>query len=278
MRDALHVTARWTPRRRSVPTRPKVPVPRSLHQRWRERPRCRARRLTSERSDGVVHAIAGRGRCPCLRARAVQENRAARVSRSVRGRGPIPPAEVSSHTNAVLPQNMTTIRVLLEPHHHRVDDAGAVLGVVNALRFAPTRPVAGPSGIDDASARHGSATTRWWRDLMRRTTRTTRLTTTARGRMLTAFRQCRRALLRCATLASGARIPPIAQRARFGAHPLTTSQPRCRTAQSGDLHTVGCDLTTSCGVAFSGPRAAPRQRSTGRVIAPRFSERSKTAA
>ncbi len=38
----------------------------------------------------------------------------------------------------------------------------------------------------------------------------TRLTTTARGRMLASFRQCRTALLRFATLASGARIPPIA--------------------------------------------------------------------
>ena len=33
-------------------------------------------------------------------------------------------------------------------------DAGAVLGVVNALRFASTRPMAGPAGIDDACARH----------------------------------------------------------------------------------------------------------------------------
>jgi hypothetical protein len=31
-----------------------------------------------------------------------------------------------------------------------------VLDIVNALRFASTRPTAGPSGIDDASARHGS--------------------------------------------------------------------------------------------------------------------------
>ena len=38
--------------------------------------------------------------------------------------------------------------------HHRAVHAGAVLSVVNALRFASTRPAAGPSGIDDASARH----------------------------------------------------------------------------------------------------------------------------
>ena len=38
--------------------------------------------------------------------------------------------------------------------HHRAFHAGAVLIVVNALRFASTRPTAGPSGIDDACARH----------------------------------------------------------------------------------------------------------------------------
>jgi hypothetical protein len=27
----------------------------------------------------------------------------------------------------------------IEPRHHRVDDAGAVLGIVNALRFASVR-------------------------------------------------------------------------------------------------------------------------------------------
>jgi hypothetical protein len=37
-----------------------------------------------------------------------------------------------------------------------------VLGIVNALRFAATRPTAGPSGIDDASARHELTTMRWW--------------------------------------------------------------------------------------------------------------------
>jgi hypothetical protein len=37
--------------------------------------------------------------------------------------------------------------------NHRAIDANAVLGVVNALRFASTRPMAGPPGFDDASAR-----------------------------------------------------------------------------------------------------------------------------
>ncbi|MFN7978377.1 MAG: hypothetical protein U0P30_09585 [Vicinamibacterales bacterium] len=37
---------------------------------------------------------------------------------------------------------------------HRAGD-GAVLAVVNALRFASTRPATGPLGIDDVYARHG---------------------------------------------------------------------------------------------------------------------------
>jgi hypothetical protein len=92
----------------------------------------------------------------------VQENRAARVhiheARSV----PMCSAGIGSRTIAVFLKNTTTIGPSIELHHHRADDAGAVLGIVNALRFASTRPVAGPSGIDNACARHRSATTRWW--------------------------------------------------------------------------------------------------------------------
>ncbi len=160
--EAAYVAASATTRRRSLPPRPIVPVPMSLHQRWRERPRCRALHLTPGHPDGVVHAIVRRVACRCLRTQFVQENRAARVhiheARSV----PMCSAGIGSRTTAVLLKNTTTIGTSSEPHLHRADDAGAVLGVVNALRFASTRPVAGPSGIDDTCARHRSATTRWW--------------------------------------------------------------------------------------------------------------------
>jgi hypothetical protein len=49
-------------------------------------------------------------------------------------------------------------------------------------------------------------------------------------------------LLRLATTASEARIPPTAPRSRFGAHP---SQHRCLLQDhrpAVDLHTVGCEL------------------------------------
>ena len=54
MLEAAHVAACTTTRRRSLPPRPRVPVPMSLHQRWRERPRCRALHLTP--------GVPGRGR------------------------------------------------------------------------------------------------------------------------------------------------------------------------------------------------------------------------
>lgn len=51
-------------------------------------------------------------------------------------------------------ERTSLLRIQISLPHHRALHAGAVLSVVNALRFASTRPVAGPSGIDDVSARH----------------------------------------------------------------------------------------------------------------------------
>jgi hypothetical protein len=165
MLNAAHVAACTTTRWRCLPPRPRVPEPMSLHQRWRERPRLRALHLTPRRSDGVVHAIVGRAACQ-LSASPVRAGEIA------------PPMCICArpdHTSEVwrcVPQESVRVQAAfsqqngcefcreIEPHHHRSDDAGAVLGVVNALRFASTRPVAGPAGIDDASARHAFATTR----------------------------------------------------------------------------------------------------------------------
>jgi hypothetical protein len=54
----------------------------------------------------------------------------------------------------VFPAEASPLQTQIQASHHRALDAGAVLGVVNALRFASTRPSAGPADIDDASARH----------------------------------------------------------------------------------------------------------------------------
>jgi len=93
-----------------------------------------------------------------LRGQIVRDNRASRAATVVpsceRRSGPAAVAAIGSRTSPDLPQNTSPFHVEIEPRHHRADDAGAVLDVVNALRFASTRPVAGPSGIDDACARH----------------------------------------------------------------------------------------------------------------------------
>jgi len=75
----------------------------------------------------------------------------------------------------------------------------------NALRSASTRPSAGPSGIDDASARHVFSNYAMVGNLS--ITRR-RLTRESRRRMLTSSRRCRMALPPFAYTAYGARIRP----------------------------------------------------------------------
>ena len=142
--EATYVAVATTTRRRCLPPRPRVPVSMSLHQRWRERPRRRARRLTPGRPDGVVHAIVGRVPCLCLRTHSVQKNRAARVRMFVPGceerSGPADGIAMCSRTRPIPRWNGIRSRDRIGSGHHRADDAGAVLGIVNALRFASTRP------------------------------------------------------------------------------------------------------------------------------------------
>jgi hypothetical protein len=101
----------------------------------------------------------------------------------------------------VLPENTSRFCAQNERRHHHVDDTGAVLGIVNALRFASTRPVAGPAGIDDAP--HGTGFGYYAMVVSAMITRTfeLRLTRESSGRMLMSSRQCRRALLRFAATA-----------------------------------------------------------------------------
>ena len=153
-------------RRRLVPPSLCEPVSQSMHQRWRERPRCPAPPVTPGRRDGVVHAIVGCAACHCPRAPFVQDERAARVhvfvSTLAGTMRPTNRTEIGSCASRFVPEGSSRLRIQIEASHHRAFDGGAVLGVVNALRFAPTRPAAGPSGIDDACARHLLAIARWW--------------------------------------------------------------------------------------------------------------------
>jgi hypothetical protein len=138
-------------------------VSQSLNQRWRERPRCPAPRVTRRCRDGVVHAIVGRVFCRGLRTPSSRRTNASPArtcsypdSPDRTGRRSRP--EISSRACLCFPEETSRLRVQILASHHRAFDAGAVLSVVNALRFASTRPMAGPSGIDDASARHVSGT------------------------------------------------------------------------------------------------------------------------
>lgn len=181
---------------------------RSLHQRWRERPRCPASPLAPAHGDGVVHAIVGCAGCRCMCGPSVRDGRAARARVFVPRIGDAPGAE-NRESGLLRYQRLTTGTLPTRAQdllpHHRAIDAGAVLGVVNALRFASTRPMAGPSGIDDASARQaeGHCAMVGQNDAGR-----TMLTCASCGRMLTLSHQCRTALPPFAATAYGARFRP----------------------------------------------------------------------
>jgi hypothetical protein len=70
----------------------------------------------------------------------VQENRAARAHIRGQERADVFYRNRFAHERSS-PEKTTTIGTSIELHHHRADDAGAVLGIVNALRFASTRPI-----------------------------------------------------------------------------------------------------------------------------------------
>jgi hypothetical protein len=163
--------------------------------------------VTPGRRDVVVHAIVGRPACRCPRADVVQDKRAARghvFASRIAGtmRWPNRTA-IGSRASHVFPDGMSHSCIQISPSHHRAFHGGAVLSVVNALRFASTRQTAGPSGIDDASARHVSGTYAMvvGVPMGRRS-----LTRKSRGRMLLPSRQRRTAHPPFAATANGARI------------------------------------------------------------------------
>jgi hypothetical protein len=102
-----------------------------------------------------------------------------------------------------VPGRSVTFADQIQASRHRAPDAGAVLGVVNALRCASTRPSAGPAGIDDASARHVSGT---YAMALSVSITQAGLTRQTHRRMLASSRQCRTALPPFAPKANGARI------------------------------------------------------------------------
>jgi hypothetical protein len=114
-----------------------VPMSQSVNQRWRERPRCPAPRVTPGRRDGGVHVIVGRVARRRVRAVNVQDERAARVhvfGATFAGRIRLANRTESSLGMAnVFPAEASRLQTQIQASQHRVLDAGAVLGVVNAL-------------------------------------------------------------------------------------------------------------------------------------------------
>ena len=217
----------------------------SLNQRWRERPRCPAPPVTPGRRDGVVHAIVGRAACRCLRAQ-VRAGRTRRPRARLRVQIRRNNAADESNRNRFARVRMFSrkerrvLAIQILPSHHRAFHAGAVLGVVNALRFASTRPTAGPSGIDDASARHVSGSYAMVAQHGR--PRERELTRDLRRRMLALSRQCRTALPPLAATANGARIRSSPQ-GTHRAHPHRIAVRCTTTRQRVGRHTY--ELRTS---------------------------------
>ena len=145
-------------RRRSLPPLPPVPLSESLHQRWRERPRCPALSVTRGRRTGsFAPSLVVPGVTLCA-AQFVRTKRAGRVFVFV-----VVFLQMQREPMSIRAWPATRAQVLQDARHalrpscallHRAVHAGAVLGVVNALRYASTRPAAGPAGIDNACARH----------------------------------------------------------------------------------------------------------------------------
>jgi hypothetical protein len=117
----------------------------------------------------------------------------------------------------VFPGGTSRSWIQILPSQHRVFDAGAVLGVVNALCFASPRPVAGPSGIDDASARHVLGSYAMVVSMM--TTRT-RLTRESRRRMLSVI----------TSVPHG--TPSVRRNGQRSAHPVGAHRARHRAQSS----------------------------------------------
>ena len=161
--------------RRSVPTASVRLVHRPVSQRWCERPRCPALRVAPAPGDGVVHAIAGRARVS-LSVQPICQEETRRPPACARGSvSPDNPPDKSARTlggcaatsSGILATNAVPIARL----HHRAFDSRAVLGVVNALRCASTRPRPGLRALTTPARGTTWAIARWPGFLMARAPR-----------------------------------------------------------------------------------------------------------
>ncbi len=203
---SAHFAAHSKSRRRSVPPRSRTPVPMSQHQRWRERPRCPASRVTQAVGTGSF--------TPSL----VVSNVA--VSAHSLCRTNAPPACISSRPDfagTTRPMNrMEIVRACTQVSRRKHHVCGP-RSWYRTIAFLMLAPCSAPSMLF-ASLRPGR-----WPGLRALTTppRGTsgsyamvvsvsiaqmRLTRESRRRMLASSRQCRTALPPFAPRANGARI------------------------------------------------------------------------
>jgi hypothetical protein len=189
-----------------------------VNQRWRERPRCPALRVTPGRRDGVVHAIVGRVARRRFRAVNVQDERAARVhllGATFAGRKRFADRiEISAGTSNVFPAKRHGCR----PRSRRRTIAFLMLAPCSALSMlsAPLRPgrrpglralTTPPRGafqqlrdgrqlVDHSKrvTRRGSLEEGHSKRVTRRACCRRRLTLESRRRMLKSSRRCRMAL------------------------------------------------------------------------------------
>lgn len=265
--------------RRSLPPATRGMSERPVSQQWRERPRCPGPRVAPGSDDGVVHAIAGRAPCLRLCGHRVRNERAARAPmfghQLHRTIAPRLPTTAGTVCVLRLPEAPGRRGVRIAPPHHRAFYGRAVLGIVNALRFASTRPVAGPAGIDDASARHlswqlrdGGQCDDRSKDTTAQQTARTMLTRESSGRMLTSSRQCRAALPQFATTAYGARIRPTPSGHGFERTPHHIAA-RCTTTESGwSPRPMSCEVRDLLRGIVLRTMRAKRWRSTRDTVTP----------
>jgi hypothetical protein len=123
--------------------------------------------------------------------------------------------EIGSLAPNVSRKGAPPLRIQIPLPHHRADQAGAVLSVVNALRFASTRPAAGPSGIDDACARHDVGYCAMAGFLMTRAGREKRVDAGFPQAYLDVSRLCPTAHPPHRTQCMQSALPVVALRARF---------------------------------------------------------------
>lgn len=161
-----HLRASVRVRRRSVPPSLQLQVSQSLHERWRERPPCRARRVTPARRDGVVHAIGDGAACPCLRAEFAADERAVRthvfMSRFARTNDSMDCRNPGARNPRLLRRKLA----LSEPRKARRTIALSMLapGSASSMLFASLRPGLRPGlrALTTPPRGTSQATARWW--------------------------------------------------------------------------------------------------------------------